>query len=65
MYEVGTIILDEKIGPAYDTSSLQGLLDSAPYFHDGKAATLYKASTFPSPGSEHDVGGIDVPIVIR
>ncbi|MBC8254363.1 MAG: hypothetical protein H8E35_10040, partial [Ardenticatenia bacterium] len=34
-----------------------GLYDSAPYFHDGSAATLYAALTRPSPGSEHDVRG--------
>ena len=49
---------DEKIGPAYDTPTLRGLYDSAPYFHDGSAATIYEAITRPSPGSEHDVSGL-------
>ena len=30
--------------------------DSAPYFHDGSATTLYDVLARPSPGSEHDVG---------
>ena len=46
---------DEKIGGAYDTPTLWGLYDSAPYFHDGSAATLRDALTRQSPGSEHDV----------
>ena len=40
----------ERIGPAYDTPTLRGLHDSAPYFHDGSAATLYQALTRPTPG---------------
>jgi YVTN family beta-propeller protein len=31
---------DEKFGPEFDTPTLNGLWDSAPYFHDGSAATL-------------------------
>ena len=58
MHDVGTATPDEKIGPAYDTPTLRGLYDSAPYFHDGSAATLYDALTRPSPGSEHDVIGL-------
>jgi YVTN family beta-propeller protein len=57
MHEVGTATSDEKIGPAYDTPSLRGLHDSAPYFHDGSAATLRDALTRPTTGSEHDVSG--------
>jgi YVTN family beta-propeller protein len=55
MHDVGTTTADERIGPAYDTPTLRGLWDSAPYFHDGSAATLRDALTRPSPGSEHDV----------
>jgi YVTN family beta-propeller protein len=54
-HDVGSATPDEKIGPAYDTPTLRGLYDSAPYFHDGSVATLYAALTYPSPGSEHDV----------
>ena len=54
-HDVGTAGPDEKIGPSYDTPSLRGLYDSAPFFHDGSAATLYEAVTYPSPGNEHDV----------
>jgi YVTN family beta-propeller protein len=55
MHDVGTATEDERIGPAYDTPTLRGLYDSAPYFHDGSAATLYDTITRPSPGGEHDV----------
>jgi len=58
MHDAGTATLDERIGPEYDTPTLRGLYDSAPYFHDGSAATLYGAITYPSPGSEHDVSGL-------
>jgi YVTN family beta-propeller protein len=60
MHDVGTAppFPDEKIGPAYDTPSLRGLYNSAPYFHDGSAATLRDALTRPSPGNEHDVSGL-------
>jgi len=57
-HDVGTATLDERIGPDYDTPSLRGLYDSAPYFHDGRAASLYAALTFPSPGNEHNLGGL-------
>ena len=56
-HDVGTSTADEKIGPAYDTPTLRGLYDSAPYLHDGSAATLRDALTRPSLGSEHDVRG--------
>ena len=57
-HDVGTATQDERIGPAYDTPSLRGLWQSAPYFHDGSAATLRDALTRPSAGSEHDVTGL-------
>lgn len=57
-HDVGTVTGDEKIGPAYDTPTLRGLYASAPYFHDGSAATLYEALTRPSPGNEHDLRGV-------
>ena len=57
-HDVGTATADERIGPAYDTPTLRGLYDSAPYFHDGSAHTLYEALTRPSPGGEHDVRGL-------
>ena len=31
----------ERKGSAFDTPSLRGLFDTAPYFHDGSAATLF------------------------
>jgi YVTN family beta-propeller protein len=54
-HDVGTVTPDERIGPAFDTPSLRGLYGSAPYFHDGSAATLFAALTRPSPNGEHDV----------
>ena len=57
-HNVGTATIDEKIGSAYDTPSLRGLYDSAPYFHDGRAATIYEALIYPSSGNEHDVEGV-------
>ncbi|MBS1253641.1 MAG: Hydrazine synthase subunit gamma [Anaerolineales bacterium] len=57
-HDVGTVTSDERIGPAFDTPTLRGLYDSAPYFHDGSAGTLYDALTYPSPESEHDVRGL-------
>jgi len=57
-HDVGTAGPDEKIGPAYDTPSLRGLYDSAPFFHDGSAETLYDAITYPSSGNEHDLRGV-------
>jgi len=57
-HDVGTATRDERIGPAYDTPTLRGLYDSAPYFHDGSAAALHDALTRPSPGNEHNVTGI-------
>ena len=57
MHDVGTTTADERIGPAYDTPTLRGRWDSAPYFLDGSAATLRDTLTRPSAGSEHDVRG--------
>jgi YVTN family beta-propeller protein len=54
-HDVGTATADERIGPAYDTPTLRSLYDSAPYFHDGSASTLYEALTRETPGGEHDV----------
>jgi YVTN family beta-propeller protein len=58
MHDVGTATSDERIGPAFDTPTLRGLYDSAPYFHDGSATTLFETLTFPSENSEHDVRAI-------
>jgi YVTN family beta-propeller protein len=54
-HDVGTTTEDERIDSGYDTPTLLGLYDSAPYFHDGSAATLYEALTRPSFGGEHDL----------
>lgn len=57
-HDVGTATTSERIGPDYDTPTLRGLWDSAPYFHDGSANTLYEALTRPTPGSEHDLSNL-------
>jgi cytochrome c peroxidase len=57
-HDVGTVTTSEQIGPDYDTPTLNGLYDSAPYFHDGSVHRLYDALTYPSSGSEHDVSGL-------
>ena len=54
-HDVGTTTADEKIGPAFDTPTLRSLYSSAPYFHDGSAATLRDTLIRPSPNGEHDV----------
>jgi len=54
-HDVGTAGPDEKIGPAYDTPSLRGLYDSAPYFHDGSAVSLHETLARATPQEEHDV----------
>ncbi len=56
-HDVGTVTADERIGPAFDTPTLRGLYDSAPYFHDGSAPALRDTLVRPSAGSEHDVRG--------
>jgi YVTN family beta-propeller protein len=57
-HDVGTATADEKIGAAFDTPTLGGLYASAPYFHDGSAATLRDTLTRPSPRNEHNVTGL-------
>ena len=57
LHDVGTVTADERIGPAFNTPSLRGVYDTAPYFHDGSAATLHEAVTRPGGSGEHDVRG--------
>jgi YVTN family beta-propeller protein len=52
-HDVGTVTPDERIGPAFDTPTLRGLYDSAPYLHDGRAATLYDVLTTRNPSDQH------------
>lgn len=40
-HDVGTATQLERKGNSFDTPSLRGLFDTAPYFHDGSAATLH------------------------
>jgi YVTN family beta-propeller protein len=54
-HDVGTGNLGEQIGSDYDTPTLRGLHDSAPYFHDGSAPDLLAALTRPTASGEHDV----------
>ena len=44
---------DERLGPAFDTPSLLGLWDSAPYLHDGSAPTLNDVLTTKNPEDRH------------
>lgn len=45
----------EWFGPLIDTPSLRLLYDSAPYLHDGSAATLYDVLTSANRADEHGV----------
>jgi hypothetical protein len=38
-HDVGTSTVDERVGPAFDTPTMNGLFNSAPCFHDGSALT--------------------------
>ncbi len=45
----------EWFGPLIDTPTLRFLYDSAPYLHDGSAATLHDVLTVANPQDEHGV----------
>jgi len=45
----------EWFGPLIDTPTLRFLYDSAPYLHDGSAATLWEVLTTANPEDEHGV----------
>ena len=45
----------ERLGPAIDTPSLLSLAGSAPYLHDGAAATLEQVLTAANPADAHGV----------
>jgi cytochrome c peroxidase len=55
LHDVGTGTGDETeaLGPAYDTPSLIGVYRSAPYLHDGRAATLRDVLTTHNPEDRH------------
>ncbi|MDJ0755819.1 MAG: cytochrome c peroxidase [Ardenticatenaceae bacterium] len=55
LHDIGTATADERIGPAFNTPSLLGLNDSAPYFHDGRSATLTDALQNPGDNGTHQV----------
>ena len=44
---------DELFGPAFDTPSLRGLWDTAPYLHDGSAPTLREVLIEANPTDRH------------
>jgi cytochrome c peroxidase len=55
-HDVGTAdAYGEWFGPLIDTPTLRFLYDSAPYLHDGSAATLYEVLTSANPNDEHGV----------
>jgi cytochrome c peroxidase len=45
----------EWFGPLIDTPTLRFLYDSAPYLHDGSAATLRDVLTTKNPSDKHGV----------
>jgi YVTN family beta-propeller protein len=56
VHNVGTAdAYGEWFGPLIDTPTLRFLYDSAPYLHDGSAATLYEVLTTANVGDEHGV----------
>ncbi len=56
-HDVGTGQDDptETMGPAYDTPTLLGVYRTAPYLHDGRAATLKDVLTVHNQGDKHGV----------
>lgn len=56
-YDIGTGRDDdtELMGTRYDTPTLLGVYRSAPYLHDGSAATLRDVLTTANPGDKHGV----------
>jgi YVTN family beta-propeller protein len=54
-HNVGTGDVDpsEKLGPAYDTPTLLGIYRTAPYLHDGTAATLEEVLTTANQNDRH------------
>jgi YVTN family beta-propeller protein len=56
VHDVGTAdAYGEWFGPLIDTPTLRFLYDSAPYLHDGSAATLYDTLTTANPNDEHGI----------
>lgn len=56
VHDVGTAnAKGEWFGPLIDTPTLRFLYDSAPYLHDGSAATLYDVLVTANPVDEHGV----------
>ena len=56
VHDVGTAdAYGEWFGPLIDTPTLRFLYDSAPYLHDGSAATLYELLVIKNPQDEHGV----------
>lgn len=57
MYDIGTGRSDETelMGTRYDTPTLLGVYRSAPYLHDGSAATLRDVLTTANPDDKHGV----------
>jgi YVTN family beta-propeller protein len=59
VHDVGTADGDgEWFGPLIDTPTLRFLYDSAPYLHDGSAATLEDVLTSSNPSDQHGVTSI-------
>jgi YVTN family beta-propeller protein len=58
MHDVGTATVDERLGPEYDTPTLLGVWNSAPYFHDGSAQTLLDTIRRPGGNGEHNIADL-------
>ena len=55
-HDVGTAVdPGEKLGPAFDTPSLRSLYRSAPYLHDGSAASLRDVLTTANAEDKHGI----------
>ena len=55
-HDVGTgAAASEAAGPAFDTPTLRGVYQTAPYLHDGSAATLVDVFTMRNADDEHGV----------
>lgn len=54
-HDVGTATAWERVGPAYDTPTLAGVWATAPYLHDGSAATLRDVLVARNPADRHGV----------
>jgi cytochrome c peroxidase len=53
MYDVGTAAKTDQLADRFDTPTLIELWRTAPYLHDGSAATVREVLTIRNPGDQH------------